>query len=64
MIIMMMSSLRKAERSKERKTESQMISRVGVFDVLFPMVLSLFGLADCRWSGEEVKLLMWGGIFD
>jgi hypothetical protein len=29
------------------------------------MVLPFFGLADCRWSHEEVKLVMLlGGIFD
>jgi hypothetical protein len=43
-----------------------MISGIGVFDAPFPMVLSLFGLADCRLSYEVVKLVifMWVGVFE
>jgi hypothetical protein len=63
--MLMMNSLRRAESSKESKRESQMISGIRVCNVLFLMVLSMFGLADCRSRHEEVKLVMlWGGIFD
>jgi hypothetical protein len=66
MTMMMMSSLRPAESSKERERESQMISRIGVFDALFPMVLFLCGLANCRLIYEVVKLVifMWVGVFE
>jgi hypothetical protein len=39
---------------------------IGLLDVLFQMVLFLFGLANCRLSYEVVKLviLMWVGIFE
>jgi hypothetical protein len=39
---------------------------IRLLDAIFQMVLSLFGLADCRLSYEVVKLviLMWVGIFE
>jgi hypothetical protein len=43
-----------------------MISGIGVFDALFPMVLFLCGFANCRLSYEVVKLVifMWVGVFE